>query len=52
MPDFDREAFLGKWYEIERYFTVSEIASRCISVDYDRRSDGKIWVNNEITNRM
>lgn len=52
MPEFDRESFLGKWYEIERYFTVSDIASRCITVEYERRSDGKVWVNNEITNRM
>jgi len=52
MPDFDKEAFLGKWYEIERYFTVTELASRCVTMNYERRSDGKIWVNNEITNRF
>lgn len=52
MRDFDRENFLGKWYEIERYFAVSELASRCVSVTYERRADGKIYVNNEMTNRL
>lgn len=52
MRDFDRENFLGKWFEIERYFTVSEITSRCVSVTYERRADGKIYVNNESTSRM
>lgn len=52
MPDFDREDFLGKWYENSRYFTVSEVASRCIAQEYERRSDGKIYVNSEFTNRL
>lgn len=52
MQNFDREYFLGKWYEIERYFAVSELASRCVSVTYERRADGNIYVNNEVTNRL
>lgn len=52
MPDFDRESFLGKWYEAERYFAVSELASRCVEVNYERRADGKIYVNNAMTNRL
>lgn len=52
MREFDRENFWGKWYEIERYFAVSELASRCVSVTYERRADGKIYVNNEMTNRL
>ncbi|XP_055303086.1 uncharacterized protein LOC129568806 [Sitodiplosis mosellana] len=52
MRDFDRENFLGKWYENERYFAVSELASRCVSVTYERRADGKIYVSNEMTNRF
>lgn len=35
-----------------RYFAVSELASRCVSVTYERRADGKIYVNNEMTNRL
>lgn len=52
MPDFDKEQFLGKWFEVERYFTVTEVVSKCISADYERRADGNIYVNNHYTNRM
>lgn len=52
MANFDRENFLGKWYEFERYFTVSELAAKCIAVEYERRSDGKIYANNVNTNRL
>lgn len=52
MPDFDRERFLGVWYEVERYFTVTELASKCISAAYERRPDGLLWVNNVVTNRL
>lgn len=34
MTNFDTEKFLGKWIEIERYFTVSEVISKCISAEY------------------
>lgn len=52
MPAFDKEAFLGTWYEIERYFTVTEVVSKCISANYEKRADGKIYVNNAYQNRM
>lgn len=52
MADFNKEKFLGRWIEIERYFTVSEVISKCISVDYERRADGNIHVKNYYTNRM
>lgn len=52
MTGFDKTRFLGKWYETERYFTVSELASRCVSATYEIRPDGNIWVNNAITNRL
>lgn len=52
MPSFDKHAFLGTWYEIERYFTVTEFVSKCISADYEQRADEKIYVNNHYTNRM
>lgn len=52
IPDFDRENFLGRWYEIARYFTVSEALSKCVAVDYERRSDGRIYANHENTNRL
>lgn len=52
MPDFDKNKFMGTWHEIERYFTVTEVVSKCISALYERRPDGKIYVNNYYTNRM
>lgn len=52
MADFDIDRFLGKWYENERYFTFSDVASRCIVTDYARAPSGKIYVSNEVTNRM
>lgn len=52
MFNFDRERFLGTWYEVQRYFTVTELAARCISATYEKRPDSSLWVNNAITNRL
>ncbi|CAH0562310.1 unnamed protein product [Brassicogethes aeneus] len=52
MADFDMERFLGKWYESERYFQFSELASRCVVTDYARAPSGRIYVSNEVTNRI
>uniref|UniRef100_A0A182Q6U5 Lipocalin/cytosolic fatty-acid binding domain-containing protein n=1 Tax=Anopheles farauti TaxID=69004 RepID=A0A182Q6U5_9DIPT len=49
---FNRTRFLGTWYEIERYFTVTEVATKCVSVTYEQRADGKIYVRNAYTNRF
>ncbi|XP_017770322.1 PREDICTED: uncharacterized protein LOC108558043 [Nicrophorus vespilloides] len=52
MTDFNMNRFLGKWYETERYFTFSEVASRCIVTDYAKGPSGRIYVSNEVTNRL
>lgn len=52
MADFDVNSFLGKWYEQERYFTFSEVASRCVVTDYAKAPSGRIYVSNEVTNRL
>lgn len=52
MPKFNMQRFLGRWYEVERYFVVTEIASKCIWAEYEARPDGQIWVNNANTNRL
>lgn len=52
MVGFDREKFMGTWYEQERYFTFSELAGKCISATYERRIDGKVYVNNTVVNRL
>jgi apolipoprotein D and lipocalin family protein len=52
MPGFSREKFLGTWYEFERYFTATEVLSKCISATYEKRADGKMYINNHYVNRM
>ncbi|XP_065083818.1 apolipoprotein D-like [Ochlerotatus camptorhynchus] len=49
---FDRTRFLGNWYEVERYFTVNEVATKCVAVTYELMADGKIYVRNAFTNRF
>lgn len=52
MPNFNHKRFLGMWYEVERYFTLTEVVAKCIVVWYEQREDGNIYVNNFYTNRM
>lgn len=52
MENFDMNKFLGKWYEVERYFTFSDIGSRCVVTDYAKTATGKIYVSNEYTSRL
>nr|XP_023016063.1 uncharacterized protein LOC111505480 [Leptinotarsa decemlineata] len=52
MADFDMNRFLGKWYEAERYFQFSEVAARCVVTDYAKGPSGKIYMSNEVTNRL
>ncbi|KAJ8942395.1 hypothetical protein NQ318_016643 [Aromia moschata] len=52
MSDFNLNRFLGKWYEVERYFQISEVASRCVVTDYAKAPSGRIYVSNEVTNRL
>ncbi|ENN74359.1 hypothetical protein D910_01987 [Dendroctonus ponderosae] len=52
MANFDMNRFLGKWYEAERYFQFSEVASRCVVADYAVGPNGKIYISNEVTNRF
>lgn len=52
MSDFDIDLFLGKWYEAERYFSISEVANRCVVTDYARAPSGRIYVSHEVTNRL
>lgn len=52
MLNFDIDRFLGKWYEAERYFAVSEVGSRCVTTEYSKAPNGRIYVSNEITNRL
>ncbi|KAL4721555.1 hypothetical protein ACJJTC_012347 [Scirpophaga incertulas] len=50
MANFNMNRFLGTWFEVERYFTVSEVGSRCVTTNYISTPEGRILVSNEITN--
>ncbi|XP_011160585.2 apolipoprotein D [Solenopsis invicta] len=52
MANFNRQKFMGVWYEAERYFQLSEVVSRCVMTNYTKGSDGKFRVINEVTNRF
>ncbi|KAG7310786.1 hypothetical protein JYU34_003607 [Plutella xylostella] len=52
MANFNMNRFLGTWYEAERYFTVSELGSRCVTTNYESTPEGRILVSNEITNSL
>lgn len=52
MANFDKSRFLGTWYEAERYFTMSEVGTKCVEVNYEVRPDGRMWVNNGYTSRL
>ncbi|XP_063835695.1 apolipoprotein D-like [Ostrinia nubilalis] len=50
MVNFNMNRFLGTWFEVERYFTVSELGTRCVATNYISTPEGRILVSNEITN--
>ncbi|KAL7286282.1 hypothetical protein TKK_0019458 [Trichogramma kaykai] len=52
MAGFDMERFKGIWYEAERYFQLSEVASRCVMSNYTKGPDGKFYVTNEVMSRF
>ncbi|XP_050344001.1 apolipoprotein D-like [Nymphalis io] len=52
MPNFNVNRFLGSWYEAERYFTVAELGTRCVTTKYESTPEGRILVTNEITNSL
>ncbi|XP_068626806.1 apolipoprotein D-like [Battus philenor] len=52
MANFNMNRFLGTWFEAERYFSVSELGSRCVTTKYESTPEGRILVSNEITNAV
>ncbi|NP_001140192.1 32 kDa apolipoprotein precursor [Bombyx mori] len=52
MANFNMNRFLGTWYEAERFFTVSELGSRCVTTNYVSTPEGRIIVSNEIVNSL
>ncbi|CRL00825.1 CLUMA_CG014076, isoform A [Clunio marinus] len=52
MKDFNKYQFMGKWYEVERFYLMRDIIAKCVAVTFERFDDGKIYVNNVYTNRL
>ncbi|GLH09468.1 Lazarillo protein [Gryllus bimaculatus] len=48
--DFNATAYLGKWYEQERYFAVFQLGGNCVTATYTDEGDGRVGVLNAQTN--
>ncbi|XP_023930419.1 apolipoprotein D-like [Lingula anatina] len=46
MTSFDLEKYLGKWYEIQRFFAAFQAGMDCVSANYSSKPDGHIKVYN------
>lgn len=52
MKEFNKNKFLGRWYEVEKFYLMRDLVAKCVAVNYDKFDDGKIFVNHIYTNRM
>ncbi|CAG7838145.1 unnamed protein product [Allacma fusca] len=49
---FAANKYLGKWYEIEKYFTIFELGGTCITATYTDLGNGTIGVFNAMTEML
>ncbi|XP_045447234.1 apolipoprotein D-like [Melitaea cinxia] len=47
MENFNANRYLGKWYEIEKYFAAFELGGKCITAEYGLKDNGVISVVNK-----
>ncbi|XP_047476192.1 apolipoprotein D-like [Penaeus chinensis] len=52
VQNFDLNSYLGKWYEIEKYFAIFELGGKCITADYSLLPNGNVKVVNTQTNAL
>lgn len=38
--------YMGRWFEIQRYFAIFEFGHNCGTAEYELRPDGIVTVNN------
>jgi len=53
--NFDKDKYLGKWYEYSNYFAVFQLFGKCVVAEYTDKSDGavvKIGVKNSSKNTI
>lgn len=39
--------YLGKWYEVERYFALFEFGGKCVTANYNMSEDGAVKIVNK-----
>ncbi|KAG7205487.1 hypothetical protein KM043_007473 [Ampulex compressa] len=47
MPNFDVQSYLGKWYEVERYFALFEFGGKCVTANYSLNDNGSVKILNK-----
>lgn len=47
MSNFDVERYLGKWYEVERYFAFFEFSGKCVIANYSQGDNGSVNIVNK-----
>ncbi|CAG9859685.1 unnamed protein product [Phyllotreta striolata] len=49
VQNFNVSAYLGKWYEQEKYPIIFELGGECITAEYTLKDDGTVKVFNKMT---
>ncbi|XP_015438393.1 PREDICTED: apolipoprotein D-like [Dufourea novaeangliae] len=47
MQNFDIIRYIGKWYEVERYFALFEFGGKCVTANYSQGENGSINILNK-----
>uniref|UniRef100_A0A646QED8 Apolipoprotein D n=1 Tax=Hemiscolopendra marginata TaxID=943146 RepID=A0A646QED8_9MYRI len=49
--NFSLRKYMGKWYEIERYFAYFEFGKKCVTTNLTQQSDGSVLVTIQSTSK-
>ncbi|XP_057656922.1 apolipoprotein D-like isoform X1 [Diorhabda carinulata] len=47
VQNFDVARYLGKWFEMERYFAIFELGGKCVTAEYSLHDNGTVHVRNQ-----
>jgi len=45
-PNFDLNQYMGRWYEMERFFAIFQVLTDCVTAQYDIQGSNSVSVNN------
>merc|ERR1712168_717510 len=48
--NFDLSAYLGKWYEVQKYFAIFELGGKCVTAEYSLKDANTVKVLNSQVN--